>query len=569
MDGRPFSWASIALLFLVPRVVLAGDPRVAVVDVRAQSSSAIATADALREKVTLGLAAHRVVVPTHPAIAAAHKGGRTLARAQAKIAEARKLSVEGRKLFETFKPAEAEDKLRKASELFETHAGVLEGSAEVTETYLTLAQVFFATDREHLARDVFYRALQLDPTLVLDPSRVPTKLVQVFDDVKKRALTGRLGRVVVESEPGPASVYLDGRPVGATPATLENVPVGSHSIVVRRNGYAPWLGNVSVSTFQVHTVQADLVLDRHPSLADAFEPNPPKDAIGLTVSDYLDGLASEVELEILFVGRVTTKGVLEIRGYRSADHAFGAVLTFPTTADGDSIARGLLESAVAVGWLKPIHARRSLAAGGGALDETARWAVRVATAGGGRIGSTDHNFPHDRFGPVLSAAVDVRLQPRLLASVETGFSFTSGPVLLVDSAGNAASSGVPIDADHVSVSLSGGARYYLGVSTVAPYVAGSVGARYDRVDYRESLPQDRIYARPGIGFEGSAAFGADVAFSTSAALLVEARMSGGILGVSEARLDFASTPADPDRRFPIGETSFVSWQIRVGYLRMF
>ena len=72
------------------------------------------------------------------------------------------------------------------------------------------------------------------------------------------------GSITVDSNPGGASVLLDGNPVGKTPAgraalILNNVPSGSHTVTVEFAGYPPYTSTVTVVENQVAQVHADFV----------------------------------------------------------------------------------------------------------------------------------------------------------------------------------------------------------------------------------------------------------------------------------------------------------------------
>ena len=60
------------------------------------------------------------------------------------------------------------------------------------------------------------------------------------------------------SSPDGAQVVLNGKIVGKTPVVLNDLPVGSRAIVVRRDGYSPWSASVRVIANQRTTVRATL-----------------------------------------------------------------------------------------------------------------------------------------------------------------------------------------------------------------------------------------------------------------------------------------------------------------------
>jgi PEGA domain len=85
------------------------------------------------------------------------------------------------------------------------------------------------------------------------------------------AVSGGSGSVAVDSSPGGASVILDGKPAGTTPAgraalVLNDVPAGSHTITVELAGYPAYTSTVTVIKNQV--VKVDAVLEtQSPAIA--------------------------------------------------------------------------------------------------------------------------------------------------------------------------------------------------------------------------------------------------------------------------------------------------------------
>jgi hypothetical protein len=71
--------------------------------------------------------------------------------------------------------------------------------------------------------------------------------------------SGYRGGLALTSTPAGAQVVLNGKVVGETPVVLNDLPVGSRAIVVRRDGYSPWSASVRVIANQRTTVRATLI----------------------------------------------------------------------------------------------------------------------------------------------------------------------------------------------------------------------------------------------------------------------------------------------------------------------
>jgi hypothetical protein len=64
------------------------------------------------------------------------------------------------------------------------------------------------------------------------------------------------------STPSNAEVNVDGNYWGSTPtAELKRLPAGSHTIVVRKNGYKPWERKIELAPGDDRTVNAELEVD--------------------------------------------------------------------------------------------------------------------------------------------------------------------------------------------------------------------------------------------------------------------------------------------------------------------
>jgi hypothetical protein len=74
----------------------------------------------------------------------------------------------------------------------------------------------------------------------------------------RTSLGGYRGGLALTSSPAGAQVVLNGKVVGETPVVLNDLPVGSRAVVVRRDGYSPWSASVRVIANQRTTVRATL-----------------------------------------------------------------------------------------------------------------------------------------------------------------------------------------------------------------------------------------------------------------------------------------------------------------------
>ena len=106
-------------------------------------------------------------------------------------------------------------------------------------------------------RNVSVTRIQPAPSLLvtLEPRRPAAEQVSQSPIPATGPYTGSL---VVESLPPGASVYLDNKPVGRTPLTLNGVHAGEHVVRLERDGYRRWGRSIRVVTAERNRVTASL-----------------------------------------------------------------------------------------------------------------------------------------------------------------------------------------------------------------------------------------------------------------------------------------------------------------------
>ena len=66
------------------------------------------------------------------------------------------------------------------------------------------------------------------------------------------------GQLTVESRPAGAQVFIDGRLVGTTPLSLDEVPAGDHALHLDRDGYRRWSSAIRIVASKRNRVAASL-----------------------------------------------------------------------------------------------------------------------------------------------------------------------------------------------------------------------------------------------------------------------------------------------------------------------
>lgn len=136
------------------------------------------------------------------------------------------------------------------------------------------------------------------------------------------------GRVSVASTPEGAEVLLNGRPTGReTPAELAALPVGTHTVQLRRDGYDLWTQAVVVGADRHHRIDATLARSRKDAGDLRVKTHPPRALISLDGSPtgrrspdtLLDVPAGSHRLELTVDGHRPWSGTVTVREGRTED----------------------------------------------------------------------------------------------------------------------------------------------------------------------------------------------------------------------------------------------------------
>jgi hypothetical protein len=89
------------------------------------------------------------------------------------------------------------------------------------------------------------------------------------------------GQLTIRSNPSGANIYLDNAYKGITPISLENIPQGSHAVILKMNGYQDWQSSVNVAAGSSTDVSGMLPSGQQPN-PTAPVPQPTKSPIAVS-----------------------------------------------------------------------------------------------------------------------------------------------------------------------------------------------------------------------------------------------------------------------------------------------
>lgn len=80
----------------------------------------------------------------------------------------------------------------------------------------------------------------------------------IFSDLTKEYVPSSYGALSVQSSPSGADVYLDNEYKGITPVTFQQVATGSHVILIQKDGYSSYSGDVNIVSDQASGLSTTL-----------------------------------------------------------------------------------------------------------------------------------------------------------------------------------------------------------------------------------------------------------------------------------------------------------------------
>ncbi|MGV3619967.1 MAG: PEGA domain-containing protein [Archangium sp.] len=135
----------------------------------------------------------------------------------------------GRKAFDDLRFEDATASLRKGIDGMLADPATADYEA-VTDAYVKLAASAFRQGEEKAAKDALLELARFAPNYVL-PAGFPPVFQREFDKAKKRLDKQPKGSVSIEGPAG-STAFLDGRDLGMVPVLEDNVPGGTHYVMV-------------------------------------------------------------------------------------------------------------------------------------------------------------------------------------------------------------------------------------------------------------------------------------------------------------------------------------------------
>jgi hypothetical protein len=231
-----------------------------------------------------------------------------------------------RDAYDAFEYDRALDELRVAD-------SQLRSVAPTPEVIQALAEVNLLTGLVHVGRQDELKALvafrlvrTLDPTRTsLDKKMYRPLIVQIYERAQPVDQSRGSGTVSIATEPSGATVWLDGKNLGTTPASLPGIEPGEHYLAVSLDGHAPRHEKIRVGADK--PVELSLLLSRLPAEDRAAQVRTALLRPAVTELEWKKGaaaLADSASVDLLILVRDADGGGLEGAVYDARRRTLGA-----------------------------------------------------------------------------------------------------------------------------------------------------------------------------------------------------------------------------------------------------
>lgn len=143
---------------------------------------------------------------------------------------------------------EAKKSFETALSFFEKSFGYLEFSVQLLDTLVYLAASLVQLGKDNLALPYLEKAIIYDPAFEYDFSLFPPKVKDLYNEMHSKLDERPRGSIEIVTDPPYAELYIDGKFVDITPATVEGLFSGDHYALISKTGYAKWNGIIKVSS---------------------------------------------------------------------------------------------------------------------------------------------------------------------------------------------------------------------------------------------------------------------------------------------------------------------------------
>ncbi len=162
---------------------------------------------------------------------------------------------------------------RTISELQKAIEFGLNETSDLIQAHLYMGFAYVGLNKSIEAMVEFAKAINLDPSIKLDPKLYSNKIISVFNSARE----GLVDSITVISIPSSAEVYLNNQKIGITPIKLDSVLVAEHILTIKKNFYQTITTSINVRkgeenrfTFNLSKADIEIKIDSNPAKSTVY-----------------------------------------------------------------------------------------------------------------------------------------------------------------------------------------------------------------------------------------------------------------------------------------------------------
>ncbi len=165
------------------------------------------------------------------------------------LVRARSALAAGKKAYQNLDFEKALEALSESKKEFIINLSHLRSNRDLLESHLYLGMTYIAlgkktktadkSSNEKMSESEFEKVVMLDPQRELAPRSYSPQIIETYEKVKRKLVSGNRITVKVDANVAQAKVFINGKLIGPTPVKVNLIP-GEYYVLVERKGMKSW-----------------------------------------------------------------------------------------------------------------------------------------------------------------------------------------------------------------------------------------------------------------------------------------------------------------------------------------
>ncbi|MGC8927382.1 MAG: PEGA domain-containing protein [Myxococcota bacterium] len=173
--------------------------------------------------------------------------------------EAKKLILEGKKLYEEFKLDQCFFVFQKIISNLEKGSAAFEKSGDYQLALMFMGNIYQLKGDYQLARETFIRLLVYNIKYTPDANYFPPDIIETFEKARTDVKSLKNGTLMISPKPEDTQIFVDGVFIGSGTIKIEGITAGEHLVGIRKRGYLPYIRKVVIQPELMEMVTTSMV----------------------------------------------------------------------------------------------------------------------------------------------------------------------------------------------------------------------------------------------------------------------------------------------------------------------